>query len=333
MGFLGSIRKIVLRTSKGAGKFDLIKASEDLVKEAKRTVNTADISGFFTTKFLREVNGTAKLGEQDLFAFVRFSREGNYAQSFATAFPRNASLNNPAVRLTVTNLLLDARRTLPDFHIAQNADLLTSAKKVTGLETKGVNTVGDLEKAVASNNKIAQGTESLIKRAIKSRTFKVFAYTVVLGAGVVTAQVIFEKLVELAKTQSGCFAYWTDNTGAVQKCKISSYSCLNGSKGEPCTAGVIPSEIIANEDCSKSENKDRNCIHCANDDPLNVSVPDNITLRCEEHTAGDFLLDAITNTVGNIWTGITSGVQNIIIWGVVILVIIVVIVIVINVLR
>lgn len=332
MGFLGSIRKLVLRTFK-SGKYDLEAASQAIVAEAKRTVKTADISGFFTPKYLREVNNAPRLGETQLFDFVRYSREGNFERSFGAAFPNHASLNNRQVRNTVNSLLLESRRTLPDFRMAQNDELLNTARRVTGVDTKRINTVADVERAVDSNRKLSNETNSLLRRVNLTKKLKVFGTTFTITGGALTALALYEYLQRVSVENSGCFAYWTDSTGNVRKCKVAAYSCSTASQGEKCSSGMLPREILENKDCLESGNQSELCLHCANDDPANAALPDNVTLRCENHTVGDVLLDAISNTVGNVWSGVTGTLRTVFIWGAVALVIVIVLVIIINFLR
>lgn len=332
MGFLGSIRKLVLRTFR-SGKYDLQAASEAIVAEARRTVKTADVSGFFSPRYLREVDNVPRLGETRLFDFVRYSREGNFERSFGAAFPSNAALNNRQVRNTVNSLLLESRRTLPDFRMAQNDELLNAARRVTGVDTKRLNTIADVEHAVSANKKLGSETNSLLRRVNRTKKLHMFGLSFTLAGGALTAYTLFQYLQRVSAENSGCFAYWTDSSGNVRKCKVAAYSCSTANKGVECSAGMLPREILDNKDCQLSDNETKLCLHCSNDDPVNAALPDNVTLRCEEHTIGDVLIDAITNTVGNVWTGITGTLRTVFIWGAVALVIVIVLVIIVNFLR
>jgi hypothetical protein len=333
MGFFGRLRKLVLRSYKN-GVYDLAEASKSIVKDAKSTVKGADISGFFTPRYLREVNGIPSIGDARLVDFVQYTREGDFARSFGRAFRDNPALQNTAVRNTIAGLLNESKRTLPDIHLRRNAESIDAASTLTGLNLKSLKSAGDLESAVKANSVLSKNTDSLLRRVSVTKTLKFLGYTVLITGGAITAADIYRRMEKLAAKNTGCFAYWLNNQKEVRKCKVVSYSCKTGSGGEgDCINGFLPTSIIENKDCLEGDNKSLNCIHCQHDDPKNVDLPDNVTLRCEERTAGEMLVEAISETVGNVWTGATSGLSRIFMYGAIFLVVIIVLVIVINFLR
>jgi hypothetical protein len=329
MGFLGSIRAITLKSVKN-GVYDVEKLSDELVRSAKTAAPATDISNFFTTKFVRAVNNVPVLGESKLLDFSRFAREGNFQKSFGDAFPNNAALKNPAVRTTVNRMLLEARRTLPDFRYAQNAELLTSAKNAYKIDPKKLTSKAELASAVESNPGLKSAVSRVLSTAKTTGKVVIFGATVALAA--YTADALYDKLVEMAAEESGCFAYWMDQNG-LKKCKIESYSCRTGASGSKCLSGVLPNEILTNDDCGQDANKDKLCNHCSDDDPVNENLPQNFVLKCEDKTAGDMLLEVIGNTVGNVWSGVSSGLRSIFLYGTIFLVVVIVLVVMINFLR
>lgn len=334
MGFFGRMRKWILKSSKN-GKLDLELVSKSFIDDARATVKGADISPFFSNRYIRSVNGVAMIGEQALGDFVKWTRIGDFESSFGRAFRDNPAIKNIPIRNTLNNLLLESRRTLPDFRIRQSASLVESAKAVTGVDTRVMRNAVEVEAAVKKSSKLSSSMKSLFQRVNVTKTLKFLGFTVALGAaGALTYQVIYKKMEELAAEQSGCFAYWYSNDGTIRKCKVRSYSCKSGDKSPtPCIAGVLPADIIENKDCLTAENKEKNCLHCSGDDPVNVNLPENVTLRCEEKTAGDLLLEAISETVGNVWTGVGSLFSNLFWWGAILLVVIIVLVLLVNFLR
>lgn len=333
MGFIGSIRTVALRSIKN-GVYDVKRLSDELVASAKRAaVNTAgDVSSFFGRKFVREVNGTPLLGDTKLFEFSRFAREGNFEQSFGKAFPGNAALRNPSVRGAIDRMLLESRRTLPDFRYSQHVDLANNAGKSLGVDPKTLKTADDLSLAVEANPKLKSAESRLLQRA-KNNKKKIFLFGTSFTLVAVTAAALHAKAEELAAEESGCFAYWTDGAGSIHKCKVSPYSCKHGASGQRCFGGLLPDEILNNTDCQQEANREQNCVHCREDDPANVNLPENVMLKCEEKTAGDVLLEAISQTVGNVWSGVTSGLRSVFIYGTIFLVIVIVLVVIINLVR
>jgi hypothetical protein len=334
MGFFGRLRGLVLKTYKN-GAYDLEAASKAIVNDAKSSVKGADISGFFTTKYMKDVGGVPHLGDAKLLDFVQFSREGNYAGSFGTAFRNNPALDNRAVRNTVDGLLNESRRTLPDFRVRQNIETLDAAGTLTGLNLKSLRSVSDLDAAVKANKVLGQKVDALLRRVNVTKTLKFLGFTVVFGAvGVIGYEAIYKKMERLAAENTGCFAYWYNNEKNIRKCKVVSYSCKTGSTtNDPCLSGVLPTSIIENKECLVSDNKNLNCLHCQNDDPKNSELPENVMLRCEERSAGEMLVEAITETIGNVWTGVTSGLSSIFMYGAILLVVIIVLVVIVNFLR
>lgn len=334
MGFFGRIRKWVAGASKN-GKVDIAAASKSLVEDAKTSVKGADISAFFSTKYMRDLDGVAAIGKQNLNDFIKWTRVGDYDRSFAVAFRDNPSLRQIPVRNTVNSLLLESRLTLPDFQIQRGVRLFETAKTATSLDTKIVRNAEQLESAVSKNSKLATGVKALYKRVNVTKTLKFLGWTAVItGAGVITYQTIYKKLEELAADQTGCFAYWQSSGSVLRRCKVSSYSCRSpNSSKEPCITGVLPKEILENKDCLAEANKDKICLHCDAQDELNANLPEHVTLRCEEKTVGDLVLETITETVGNVWSGAGSLFSNLFIYGAIFLVIIIVLVVVINLIR
>lgn len=328
------MRKLVLRSIKD-GKVDVELASKSIIQDAKSSVKGADISAFFSTRNLREVNGVTVIGKQPLFEFVTFTRIGDFELSFGRAFPDHAALKNLPIRNTINNLLLESRRTLPDFRVHRADQVISSASEVTGLNPKQLVNAGDLEKAVASNSKLSSATQQLMRRLVSTKTLKFVGWTAVIGtAGALTYQILYKKMEELAAENSGCFAYWYSANGELRKCKVQSLSCKSGDKTErPCLNGIIPTEVIENKDCLEDGNKEKNCLHCNIDDPLLAELPENVMVRCESKTAGDMLLEAISETVGNVWTGLGSAFSSLFLWGAILLVGIIVLIVVINFMR
>lgn len=334
MGFFGRLRGLVLKSYK-QGAYDLEAASKAIVNDAKSSVKGADISGFFTTRYMKNVNDVPYLGDAKLLDFIQFSREGNFASSFGTAFRNNPALQNRAVRNTINGLLDESRRTLPDFRVRQNLETLDAASTLTGLNLKSLKSAADLDTAVKANRTLGQKVEALARRVNVTKTIKFLGFSIAVGAaGAIGYEYLYKKMEELAAQNSGCFAYWYNNEKNIRKCKVTSYSCKTGAKTDmPCLSGVLPASIIENKECSDADNKNLICIHCQNDDPKNNELPDHVMLRCEEKSAGDMLVEAITETIGNVWTGVTSGLGNIFLYGAILLVVIIVLVIIVNFLR
>lgn len=331
MGFIGRIRGHILKNFDN-GVWDVAKISNSIVQDARNTIKLADIGSFFTPTYLREVNKTLVLGKSNLFDFVRAARDGDYRRSFAAAFPNVDALNNRQVRNVVNGLLNDARTTLPDSAIRQNIDAVNEAKRLYGLDKKPpINTVEGLQEAVDASPQLKNDVGRLVEQTNRTKTLKILGASFTFGVGVVTAAAIYDLLVSEAAKQSGCFAYWRQNgaaNGQIRRCKVRSYSCKSPQGGDDCLESIIPQPILTSTECQKEENKQKNCIHCDNDDPANATVPENVTLVCEEKSAGDLLVEGITNTVGKA-AGIIGGWFHwLIIVGVAIFVIVVVLVVV-----
>lgn len=331
MGFLGRIRKIVAKNFSSSG-YDVAKISDSLVAEAKLVSKATDISSFFSKQFVKNVGGTPMIGKTKLLDFSSFARQGSFAKSFDAAFPSNAALKNLQVRATVNKLLLDARRTLPDFRFARNAELVDSAAKGFNVNPKILKNADDLALAAAANPKLNDAVTKLLKRAKSGKTITAFGVTVLFGA-TVTAAVVFDRMTKLAEEYTGCIAYWTDQNGNIRKCKVSQYSCKFGSKGETCLANVLPAAIVDNQDCQKADNKNKICIHCDETDKLNTDLPENMVLKCEEKSAGDMLLETVGNTLGDVWGGVSNTFSTLFIIGAIFIVIVIVLVVVINLIR
>lgn len=330
MGFLGKIRNIVAKNASGSG-YDVAKISDSLVAEAKLASKATDISSFFSKQFVKQVGNTPMIGKTKLLDFSSFARQGSFAKSFDAAFPANAALKNLKVRATIDKLLLDARRTLPDFRFARNSELVNNAAKGFSLNPKTLRNADDLAIAAAANPKLNNAVTKLLNRAKSGKSITAFGVTVLIGA-TATAAIVFERMTKLAEEYTGCIAYWADQNGNIRKCKVAQYSCKFGDKGETCLASVIPT-IVDNKDCLKPENKDKICIHCDENDKLNADLPENMLLKCEEKTAGDMLLETIGNTLGDVWGGVSSTFSTLFIVGAIFLVIVIVLVVVINLIR
>lgn len=330
MGFLGSIRKTVVNSIRD-GVYDVKKLSDELVTSAKRAVPTTDISNFFTTKFVKTVDNVPMLGNTKMLEFSQFAREGNFEGSFGKAFSGNAALRNPSVRSALDRLLLQARKELPDFKYSQNTDLLKRAKDAYKIDPKSLKSEADLAKAVDSSPQLKSNISRLLSASKTAGKVTFFGGAFVLAS--YTATELYKRAVEEAEKQSGCMAYWIDqNSGTVMKCKINAYSCRHA-KGNKCLAGVVPKEILENADCSKDENKDKLCNHCEENDTLNANLPENITLKCEEKTAGEIIYESIGQTLGNVWSGVSNGLRNIFLYGAIFLIVVIVLVVIINFLR
>lgn len=322
MGFIGRLRGWILKSFEGG--VNTVKASEAIVSDARKTVTSVDIGSLFTTKYLREVDNVPHLGREPLFDFVAMSRRGNYAQSFGTAFEGVSALNNRQVRRVINDLLLDARQTLPDYRLARDIDEVEALRKLYGIDTAKITNAKELESTVNGNARLKSDVDRLVRSTGKTKTLKFLGYTAVIAAGTVTAAAIYSKLEQLAKEQTGCFAYWMDNTGRVRRCKVGSYSCASPDTDTPCLSSLLPDSILNNADCTKADNKTKDCIHCDNTDVANKDLPENVTLRCEKKTAGDLLLDTISNTITRA-TGIFGGwIQWLVIIGVAIVCIVIV---------
>lgn len=314
---------------------DVNRTSRNLMADARRAANSggSDISHLFSPKYLREVNGVARLGETSLADFVRASREGNFRESFGRAFPNNRALDEPAVQRTIRDMLADSKRTLPDFRVAERDRMLRQLEQATGVDLRKLATTEQLEQAVKSSPKLRQQTEELTKVARSSGKVNVLGYTLTFAAGV-TAADIYDKMVDLAAKQSGCFAYYMSDNRELRKCKVLSYSCAHADKFvQACVAAAVPVLEHVRDDCQKTENKAKNCLHCSNDDAVNAQFADHVTLRCEEKSAGELLGEAINETLGNVWTGVTGGISSFFRYGLIALIAIVVLVLVLNFLK
>lgn len=330
MGFLGTLRRLVSKNTKN-GVLDAAAASEAITKEIKTTVvGGADISSFFSPKYLRNVNEVARLGETNLHDFVRFSREGNFEGSFGSAFPGNAAIHTPAVRNTLNNLLRESRRTLPDFDIAQRDAAVSAIGKNTGINLHSLRTEEELSKAVASNSKMNDAVAKLIKQSNSTGKIKLLGVTIAISVGTASAVMIYRKAVELAETATGCFAYWTAANGETRKCKLKQLSCRSPRTNNECSNIMFP---ITTTECTAEGNKKKACIHCDEKDPIMADIADNIVLRCEEKTAGDMLGEMITSTVGNVFDAARNIFGVLLRVGLIVLIVIIVLIVVVQMLR
>lgn len=316
MGFIGSMRKII-KGARVGGKFNPVDASSAIIKEAQKA-KFSNLSSFFSTKFVTAgVDNKGFIGALDADTFVRAARNGDYRASFARAFNQTGLLENSTVRNTVSRALQEARTTLPDFKYARNVESIASAKRVLKVGDTTINTVDGLSTLATKNRSFKSAMNKLTVFVKRQKKMRLFGYTLLFSAAVITPIVIYQRAVEEAEKLSGCFLYYATSSGGFEKCKISRYSCANGSKGMLCSAELMTPAMRDNTDCQNNPKEE--CLHCDVDDEINADIGEDQKLVCEHPTALDIIIDSITNTVGDVWSGLTGIGGNLLKYGAIII--------------
>lgn len=312
------MRKII-RNAKVGGKFNAAEASASLIQQTK-VAKLTDLSSFFSTKYVTAgADNRGFIGALDADTFVRAARHGDFASSFQRAFRDTNLLSSSSVRNTVDRALREARTTLPDFKYARNVESIASAKRALKVGDTTINSVDGLTDLATKNRSFKSAMNKLTIAVKRKKMMRMFGYTILFSAAVITPLVIYQRAVEEAEKLSGCYLYYSRTSGEFEKCKVSTYSCLHGTKGLLCSDDLTTPAMRENKDCASSANAKSNCIHCDVNDEINVDLKEDQKLVCESPTAFDVIVDSITNTIGDVWSGVSSIGGNLLKYGAIIL--------------
>lgn len=323
MGFAGSLRRLIRKSKSSAtAALDVAEASKNIVAEAKR-LSLNELSDLFSTKYLRSSGDKVLLGSTELGAFVKYSRLGDYPNSFYAAFKDTNLIASGNVQTAIKKVLSEASSELPDLPIKRADDALTRTKSGFKMDNVSLNTASDLDSFVKRDTKLQQSVDKLLQQSKRTGYLKFFGYSVAISAAGLTALAIYQKCVEEAAKSTGCFLY-TKSGNNVIKCKVSQFSCKNSDSGTICKAGDLPDEISNSKACAEDANKNQNCLESLCDSSKYESLKDNQVLRCESKTASDVLVDAINQAGAGVGNVVSSAGKNLLVWALIGLVVVII---------
>lgn len=323
MGFAGSLRRLIRKSKSSAtAAVDVAEASKNIVAEAKR-LSLNDISDLFSTKYLKSSGDKVVLGSSELGSFVKYSRLGDYPNSFYAAFKDTDVLASANVQSSIKKVLSEAASELPDLPIQKADDALSRSRTGFNLDNTSLKSATDIDNFVKKDAKLQQAVDKVVQKTKRTGYLKFFGYSVAVSAAGLTALAIYQKCVEEAEKSTGCFLY-TQSGNNVIKCKVSQFSCKNSSKGTICKDSELPDEISQNKDCSDDKNKDKECLESLCDASKYENLKDNQVLRCESRSASDVLIDAINQAGAGINNAVSSTGKNLLVWALVGLVVVII---------
>lgn len=316
MGFAATLRRTV-QASRNANNVveDVTALSKNIVKEAEK-FNVRELSDFFGTKYLRNVDSKLMIGTLPMDDFVKYVRLGNYVNSFQAAFANTNLLSSPAVQRTVRRVLANATAQLPDAQLlkaTENAKKVGQKYKLSG---KTFASFDEFDKLVKDNPALAKDVNGTLRKARSKRFLKMIGYSVAVGAGGLTAAELYQLAANEAAKNTGCFRYTKKGTELI-KCKISKFSCKNPQDGKLCPENELPASINDNKTACTDSNKDP----CLNDQCVSSKYPDlsdQDVLKCETKTTGDVIAEAISSAGSSALGFLTGTFSTILIWGLVI---------------
>lgn len=321
MGFIGSLRRLV-RLSEDAEKgiVDAAKASASIIEEAK-SLQLSNLTEMFGTQYLKNINNVATLGLTELDSFVRFSRLGDYNNSFRAAFRDTDLLSTAGVRNTVNRVLRQAETELPDLAILKNDEALARNKKFFNI-TKDAKTTDDLNALVKNNKDLSESVNQLVKDTKRTGYLKLFGYSIAVAGAAVTAGFIYQLCVDEAQKSTGCFLY-TQSGNKTVRCKVSQFSCLYPSNGTVCPNSSLPDDITKDTTACAGDNSKQYCLQTKCNAKLYATLNDNQTMRCEQKSASDVLLDGLNQIGAGAGSFVKNLLKQVIIWVLIALAIIV----------
>ena len=323
MGFAGSLRRLIRKSKSSAtAAVDVAEASKNIVAEAKR-LSLNELSDLFSTKYLRRSGDKVLLGSTELGAFVKYSRLGDYPNSFYAAFKDTNLIASGNVQTAIKKVLSEAASELPDLPIKRADDALTRTKSGFKMDKVRLNTASDLDSFVKRDTKLQQSVDKLVQQSKRTGYLKFFGYSVAISAAGLTAMAVYQKCVEEAAKSTGCFLY-TKNGNNVIKCKVSQFSCKNSKSDTICKSGDLPDEICNSKACVEDANKNQNCLQSLCDSNRYESLKDNQVLRCESKTASDVLVDAINQVGAGVGNVVGSAGKNLLVWALIGLVVVII---------
>lgn len=316
MSFIGKLRKIV-RSSKNTstGVIDAAAVSKGILKETE-ALNLKNLDALFSTKYVKNSGNKALVGLLDMDTFVRFSRLGDYSNSFAAAYRNTDLLASSGVQNSVRKVLQDAVNDLPDASLLKSDTSLARTKLKYGMGDVGKNnftSVSEINNFVKKSPELEGAVNKVVNNTKRTGYLKMFGYSVAVTGGAVTVALIYEKLLTEANNSTGCFSY-TKSGNEVVKCKISQYSCLHPKDGNICASLDLPASILNDTTGCTGDNAKKPCddTRCKSDNFTDLK--DNQVIRCESKTVTDVLGEAI-NAVGAGATSVIGGAfTSILIW-------------------
>lgn len=323
MGFAGSLRRLIRKSKSSAtAAVDVAEASKNIVAEAKR-LSLNELSDLFSTKYLRSSGDKVLLGSSELGAFVKYSRLGDYPNSFYAAFKDTDVLASANVQTAIKKVLSEASSELPDLPIKRADDALSRSKTGFNMDGVSLNTASDLDSFVKKDTKLQQSVDKLVQQSKRTGYLKFFGYSVAISAAGLTALAVYQKCVEEASKSTGCFLY-TKSGNNVIKCKVSQFSCKNADSGTICKDGDLPDEISSSKACAEDDNKNKDCLESLCDSSKYENLKDNQVLRCESKSASDVLVDAINQAGAGVGNVVSSAGKNLLVWALIGLVVVII---------
>lgn len=316
MAFIGRLRKIVRGgRNSSTGVIDAASVSRNILKETER-LNLRNLDNLFSTKYVINKGNDAFIGLVDMDKFVRFSRLGDYTNSFQAAYRNTDLLASSGVQRSVRKVLDDAAASLPDSGVLKADTALKRTKLKYGMGEVGKNnftTVAELDTFVKKNPELEGAVNKVVTNTKRTGYLKMFGYSVAISGGVVTAALIYDKLLTESKNSSGCFSY-TKTGNEVVKCKVSKYSCKHPKDGKLCADVDLPASIVNDTTACTGDNANKECDESRCNSDNFTDLKDNQILRCESKTVSDVLGEAINAVGAGATSFVTGALGSIFIW-------------------
>lgn len=316
MAFIGKLRKIVRGgRNSTTGVVDAATVSKNILKETER-LNLRNLDNLFSTKYVVNKGNNAFIGLVDMDKFVHFSRLGDYTNSFSAAYRNTDLLASSSVQRSVRKVLDDAAASLPDSGVLRADTSLKRTKLKLGMGDVGknnFNTVAELESFVKKNPELESAVNKVVTNSKRTGYLKMFGYSVAVSGGVVTAALIYDKLLTESKNSTGCFSY-TKTGNEIVKCKISQYSCKHPKDGKLCASVDLPASIVNDATGCTGDNAGKECDETRCKSENFTDLKDNQVIRCESKTVSDVLGEAINSVGAGASSFVTGAIGSIFIW-------------------